>query len=55
MNQSSGDFYQGFDSAKKFIFYFYIPNDLAVIVEGVEIDAQLSALLVQAHRELGIL
>lgn len=55
MNRSSGDFYQGFDSAKKIIFYFYIPNDLAVIVDELEIDAQLSALLVQAHRELGIL
>lgn len=55
MNQSSGDFYQGFDSVKKIILYFYIPNDLAAIVDELEIDAQLSALLVQAHRELGIL
>ena len=55
MNQSSGEFYQGFDTEKKIKYYFYIPNDLGLIVEELEIDAQLSALLVQAHRELGIL
>lgn len=55
MNQSSGEFYHGFDSEKKIKYYFYIPNDLGLIVDELEIDVQLSALLVQAHRELGIL
>lgn len=55
MHCSSGDFYETIYAGDHFKHYFYIPNNLSSIIFDLEMDEQLSVLLIQAHRELGIL
>lgn len=55
MQGPSGDFYETFCEESHFKYYFYVPNNLSSIVFDLEMDEQLTILLIQAHRELGIL
>lgn len=55
MQGPSGDFYETICEESHLKYCFYVPNNLSSIVFDLQIDEELTVLLIQAHRELGIL
>ena len=55
MRIKSGDFFRYLPYKSKMQHYQFVPTDLCTIMQYLKVDDELSAMLIHAHRVLGIL